>query len=402
MKVIQARVRGLGTTIESLWFKMSPRLTLCHFPDDIGRASFLRTLETVNPSYSCLSTKPFADFPLKIELQGYPRRIRLDKRTVALAIFNSTPELVKELAEISPQLYDTDRIEVGRRLDYTRWINFVEMASSTRWSEISSDMLQLMHDAERIAPDGTEPIAALIKSLKASDRIKDGLAGNITNWLISLPNSIGESARQRKENMLTSVRRAEHFHRARTLVEQRLPLFMVLKTSPISQDPYPSPLFSLIDRITDRCKDLSRKSEHEPRNFLAQLNRHLSTMRFSGMILRIEATGAGFALSSTPALETRHATPRSAFKYLQAAALLTIAYSRVVCRTEPVLLFDSPERSLPAALHPDLADFILRIAEFCQCLYGYTSVDIFPPDQDIKRYTATELTMGKCQSHDLT
>ena len=75
---------------------------------------------------------------------GHTRRINPAKRTIALAVFNATPDLVQELSSIGDWFYETDRIEVGRRFDYSRWINFVELASSTRWSEISSDIEDLL------------------------------------------------------------------------------------------------------------------------------------------------------------------------------------------------------------------------------------------------------------------
>ena len=325
MKIIQARIRGLGPTIESRWFDLSPHLNLFHYPDDLGRAAFLRTLATINPPSSCRSAKTFADFPLSIDQQGHTRRIRPKKRTVALAIFNSTPDLVKELAAIDPHLYETDRIEVGRRLDYSRWINFVEISSSTRWSEISSGISHLIDLTEKNAQKRTCPFATLVNSLKASDRIKDGLDNRLADWLTSLPDTISASSPQLIETMLDAVRRAEHFHRARAIVERRLPLFIVLKTS-----------------------------------------------------------------------------PNSTLRTLQAATLLAIAVGRVTCQTEPVLLFNSPERFLPAALHPELADFILRIALFCQCLYGYAAVDIFAENREIKRYTLSELALTKGESHSLT
>lgn len=318
MKVIQAKIRGLGPTIESRWFDLSPHLNLFHYPDDLGRAAFFRTLATVNPPSSCRRAKTFADLPLFIEQQGHTRRIRPEKRTVALAIFSATPDLVKELAAIDPHLYETDRIEVGRRLDYSRWINFVEISSSTRWSEISSDIRHLIDLTLKNAPDRTKPLAALVNSLKASDRIKDGLDNRLASWLTSLPDTISAGSPQLIEAMLDAIRRAEHFHRARTIVERRLPLFMVLKTS-----------------------------------------------------------------------------PKSTLMTLQAATLLAIAFGRVTCQTEPVLLFNSPERFLPTALHPELADFILRIALFCQCLYGYAAVDIFPENREIKRYTLSELALDR-------
>lgn len=315
MKVIQARLRGYGPIMASRWFDMSPRLNLLHYPDDGGRVLFLRTLTTINPRSFSRETGPFAELPPFIERRGLIRKIHPEKRTVALATFAATPDLVRDLAAVSPHLYETDRIEVGRRLDYTRWINFVEVASSTRWSEIAEGLQQLMNLAEKGMPEQTAYLAHSIASLQPSDRIKDGRDTILAEWLQALPTALTGNSRQLAENLLIAVLRAEHFRTARRIVEKRLPLFIV-----------------------------------------------------------------------------PHFAPGSSLGTLQDAIVSAISCSLDTCGTEPVLLFDSPERFLPATVHGRLADFILKIAESCQCLYAYATVDIFPGNGDITRYTCPDLT----------
>lgn len=325
MKVIQAKVRGHGPIMASRWFDLSPRLNLLHYPDDGRRALFLRTLATLNPLSFCRDTSPFTELPPFTERQGHITRIHPEKRTVALATFGATPNLVRELAAVSPHLYETDRIEVGRRLDYTRWINFVEVASSTRWSEIAEGFHQVMNLVEKDIPERTAYLAGKIASLQASDRIKDGRDTILAEWLQALPTALIGNSRQLVDDLLTAVLRAEHFRTARRIVEKRLPLFMVPHVAP------------------------------------------------------------GLSLGT-----------------LQDAIESAIACSLNTCGTEPVLLFDSPERFLPATLHPNFADFILRIAQFCQCLYGYAAVNIFSEDHEIKRYTISDLALGQGQYRSTT
>jgi hypothetical protein len=315
MKLIQARLRGYGPIMASRWFDLSPRLNLLHYPDDGGRDLFLRTLATINPRSLCPDTSPFAELPPFIERQGLIARIHPEKRTVALATFGASADLVRELAAVSPHLYETDRIEVGRRLDSTRWINFVEVASSTRWSEIAEGLQQLMNLVKKDMPERTASLADSIASLQPSDRIKDGRDTILAEWLQTLPTALTGNSRQLVEDLLTAVLRAEHFRTARRIVEKRLPLFMVLQYA-----------------------------------------------------------------------------PGSSLLTLQDAALSVITFSRDTGRGKPVLLIDSPERFLPPANHGRLADFVLSIAESCQCLYAYAAVDIFPESRDITRYTCTDLT----------
>lgn len=389
MKVIRARIRGLGDTIESGWFELSPRLNLFHFPDEKGRASFLQALAAINPLFSCENTRPFADFPLVSRRPGYSKRIYPEKRTVALAIFNTTPALVGDLAVVSPHLFQTDRIEVGRRLDYSRWINFVEIASSTRWREIAADLQQLADWTREIAPEKAVGIDAIAQTLHESDRVKNGIGLALVEWLESLPTEIRQSSRQRIDNLARAIRRAEDFHAARKVVEQRLPIFTILANS-LSQ---PEPLAPLLHRIAGRMAELGESSAAGGRDFLEELNLHLAAMRFSGPRLHVysAATGTEVEVSANPALKST-ATPSGSLMHLKAAISLAIAFSQATCRTEPVLLFDSPERYLSGPLTRQLSEFILTAAEFCQCCYGYASVDIFSRHRGIPRYTVADLT----------
>ena len=389
MKVIRARIRGLGNTIESRWFELSPRLNLFHFPEEKGRISFLQALAAINPLFSCENTRPFADFPLVSRRLGYSKKIYPEKRTVALAIFITTPALVGDLAVVSPHLFQTDRIEIGRRLDYSRWINFVEIASSTRWREIAADLQQLADWARAISPEKAARLAAITQPLHESDRIKNGIDLALGKWLESLPAEIRQSSRQRIDKLARAIRRAEDFHAARRIVEQRLPIFTVLANLP-SQ---PEPLAPLLHQIADRVAEPGESPAAAGRDFLEQLNLHLAAMRFPGPRLHVysPATGTGVKFSASPALKST-STPSGSLMHLKAAISLAIAFSQTACRTEPVLLFDSPERYLPGPLHRQLGEFILTVAEFCQCCYCYASVDIFSRHRGIPRYTVTDLT----------
>lgn len=414
MKIIQARIRGLGRTMESRWFALAPRLNLFHFPDDSGRAGFLQALETVNPPYSCRSVQPFADFPQLLRHQDHARKIIADKRTVALAVFNSTPNLVADLAAITPLLFATDRIEIGRRLDYSRWINFVELASSSRWSEISADFGRLLELTRTLAPAKAENLAEIVASLRPSDRIRDDIQKRLTGWLEDLRPDLPADSQQQFDIISAAVLRAEHFQKARQMIETRLPLFLVLGGDPwpgaASETPASgpitgaaSPLTSLIHLIKKQVTATARQSTDTGPPLLEELNSHLANQPFAALAPRLAGTGEALSILFAP--DHRPQSPaarRSPLAALETAACLAMAYSRVVCRTEPVLLFDSPERRLAENDQAALAEFITRIAESCQCLYGYQTTDIFREAPGLKRTTAAELAVENDQAGQIS
>jgi hypothetical protein len=405
MKLIQARIRGIGALTESRWFELSPHLNLFWFPQQQYGGNFLRILQTINPPYAIETVKPFADFPAYIKQDGQTKRVHPSKRTVALAVFSATPALVKELAAISPVLYETDRIEVGRRLDYSRWINFVELAASTRWSEISDNIRILLDEAQRFAPERRHPLADIIRGLKPTDRIKDTLQGLLAHWLDDLPPELWHSSRQRIETTRAAVLRADHFQSARDNIRSRLPLLVVLGGCPSSvkkpgrqtaaeaEQDFASHQH-LVHLISEHSKAIGNTSAAAARAFFDELNDQLAAWRFSSMRLRCDrsATGVLRLLNDQPVQKATDG-PLLMLRQLQANAGLAIAFSRVVDRAEPMLLFDAPERHLPTTLQDELVDFIIKISKTSQCLYSLAAVDIFPKDLAGRRYNGESLAM---------
>jgi hypothetical protein len=388
MKLIKARIRGPDTLPASRWFDLSPRLNLFQFADPQYGRNFLRILQTINPSYEICAVKPFADFPTITQKNGYTRHINPSKRTVALSVFSATPDLVQELATAGDWLYETDRIEVGRRLDYSRWINFVELASSTRWSEISTDIKTLRDRANQLEPDLTVPLVDILQTVQPTDRIKDELQEQLAKWLQNLPSELQKNSGQLIESTLTAVKRADHFQAARDIVQTRLPLFVVLDSS---RSPSTS-LQSLVHLVSDKADLLNRKSNDDKQKFLDELNNELEKLPFSNMMLRINYSPAGLSLNCDgKPEEISTATSRDLFKQIEMKVVLASAFSRVVYKTEPILLFTGPEQSLPNTIRSKFADFVINVADTCQCLLSYSDGDIFPGDVSARRYSAADL-----------
>ena len=364
------------------------------FPDPKYGRNFLRILQTINPTYAIETCKPFADFPKITEQKGYPRRVNPTKRTVALAVFRANSRLVKELGSISDCLYETDRIEIGRRLDYSRWINFVELASSTRWSEISIDIMSLLEEARQLAPDLPAPLDD-IQALQPSDRIKDDLLDSLAQWLQNLPAKIQEKSRQLIATTLTAVLRASNFQVARNIILARLPLFVVLGSS----DSESTSLLDLLQMISLKTASSTGNASVDKQTFLDRLNNQLAMLQFSGLTLQIDAspTAAVSLMLDGKSLSIVPKKPLATLRQLQATACLAIAFSRVVNKAEPILLFTGPEQSLPHALHKELADFVIDTAQTCQCLYSWSDSDIFQNNIAGRRYTAADFIKPKEQ-----
>ncbi len=389
MKLIQAKIRGLGSTMESCWFTLGPRLTLLHFPDALAGSNFLRALATINPPYACHTTRPFQHFPRIIHKEGITRRIFPHKRTIAFSVFSATPKLVEELAAISPLLYETDRIEVGRRLDYSRWIGFVELALSTRWSEIVAPLQQLCDWAAAITPEIAAPFAEICRTRKPSDRIKNELRDTLITWMHALPSQREECIEHLFDTTMQAILRVDHFHAAQERVKTRLPLFAVLGGA--------SDLATLRQYSATQCATLRRQSPDAEHSFLAEFHHQLSMLGFPDVSLAYSSTRKKYTITDPYGGTTDDSTqdsPHILLRQLQLGACLASALSRTIYKTNPILLFDAPERNLPESLHRQLAEFVVRFSEHTQCLYVYNHSAIFPQDAADKSYESADLVDG--------
>lgn len=226
MRLLQVKIRGLGELPETDWLQLGRLTNLFSFQNRISGRLFLQAVESLNPLNDCRVDQPFSSLPDEIVTpEGHRRIIKPAKRTISMGIFDCPSDLVRELGQITPPLYETDRIEVGRRFDYSRWINFVELASSSRWSEVSSDLRQLCGQVTTIHP-GVELITRLLETMAATDRIKGPTALQLEAWLKDLQDDLRND--WDVEDLLEKVARWRRFGEARHLVEAHLPLMMRL------------------------------------------------------------------------------------------------------------------------------------------------------------------------------
>ncbi len=220
------RVHGVGDVIDTQWFEVGNGLTNFLLPEDFNRHGFLQAIQTVNPPYECHEEQPFGSYPLIYRQGKYQKRVRPHRRTIAFAIFSAEPEMVLRLSKITPHLYETDRIEVGRRMDYSRWINFVEIASSTRWSEVDAKVMKLLADF----PGSAEAeLKDTLISLRQTDRVKDELREEITSWLSALLAQSNQDIQKNElEDLQFIMQRQLHFIQAKNIIKSLLPTFHLI------------------------------------------------------------------------------------------------------------------------------------------------------------------------------
>jgi len=354
MKLIQAKLRGTGPLIESSWIQLSRHLNQFHFPLPENGSSFLRALQTLHPPFSCKETDSFSGLPHYEKRGTHKKHIHPAKRTIALGVFGATAELVTELGLLDDNLYETDRIEIGRRLDCSRWLNFVELSSSTRWKEIKESVTQLLLPLQQIDAKRYSDAISITKSLKGSHRVVGEIAERFLFFLKGLED-------QPENNVLLAetvalINRDAHFQTAREVVLKRLPLLIYFNSQ------------------GDIAPPVSGENQ-------AHADEHQELFRYSKKI------GVNISSYKIPSDKQN----LNILEKLESGICLSLELSSELKRMDPIFLFDAPEVNIPSAEHDKLRELIQETAQSQQCFYLSGSKDFFQPADTGKNYRSSEL-----------
>ncbi|BHH84945.1 hypothetical protein [Desulforhopalus sp. 52FAK] len=347
MKLLQAKLRGTGPLISSNWFQLSSGLNQFHFADPLEGTLFLRSLQTLNPLFSCSAEDPFKNLPHYEKRGNYQKHIQPEKRTIALGVFAATATLVHELGELDQNLYETDRIEIGRRLDYSRWLNFVELSSSTRWEEIKENICALLELLPQ-QNNHKNRAKAFTQSLDSTDRIK----GTVADKLLFFIKQIEKNTKNKDiySETVELIERDKHFQTARQIVLKRLPLFIYF-------NPYGD-----ISPLDQTSQNIGTSDHIELSGYLRQMNKKISTPSNVTTLKKI-ISGIELAISASTRLS----------------------------RMDPIFFFDSPEKNTPTSEHNKLQQLILSTAEKHQCFYVCHKGNFFSPESTGKNYSEADL-----------
>lgn len=236
MKIVKFRVVGHPRHKDTEWRPVGHGLTLLDFGNEALAADILLALQSLSPPYDIGAVQPFNAFPQYISTGSTTKKIIPAKKTAAFVVLSNTVPLVMQLAAIDPDLYELDRTELGRRRDLSLWSNFVEIASSSRWSEIRPMVEKLLSTAaSRQTGTPLSRCAEYCTALKDTDRIKGEVARKLESRLTALGPHLGSSQHKLVEQALYCVHRHDRFMVARKTMLQHLPLFLFLSSHHLIQ-----------------------------------------------------------------------------------------------------------------------------------------------------------------------
>lgn len=233
MRLIQTRVRCVAGVRDSGWFVPGRKTTVLYGERGSGKTALLRAMQALNPPYAIELRRPLVDHPDTWQQQGYSRRVIPGKKTAVCMVFSARAEQIPLLAGIDPALFATDRIEVGRRLDHSRWTTFVEIAASARWAEIREEISQL----QAAIQDHTGlPAFPMADTLRAGDRLKGEVGAQCLAWLNAIAPLVPDELADTHGRCLWAAARRERFHHAEQQVAEWLPLTLHLCPEEVATD----------------------------------------------------------------------------------------------------------------------------------------------------------------------
>jgi hypothetical protein len=403
VRLIQTKVRCVEGVRDTEWFVPGRETTVIFGEPGSGKKHLLLAMEALNPLYEIVAEIPFAHHP-EVWYQGtYTRRVIPEKKTAVFMVFSSEPELVRALDIIDPALIETNRIEVGRRLDYSRWITFVEISASSRWSEIVEQMQQLHVLAANldILPESATQ-NDLFERLVGTDRLKGHFADECRQWLCDVGSLLPTEAQSLVDHCLLVVGRAERFRLAREKVELWLPRTIrlspeyevrpVYKVSEVlsAQAEY-DPVLSLLSSLVRKYSIGVGESEDIAEMSVVIEDARLSLQPFmpSGMAVPdVRYNGQQFVIERMPA---RNIFEANVFLVVTVCLLTQLVYEQ-----KPLLLLDGFDNTLSVADTLEMIGWVQQFGRYCQLIFTTEREMVFEAHgwQALKRVGAGGLMAG--------
>ena len=386
MKLLQAKIRHLKQISDSGWFRLGSNLTLLQGRQRDITATILKGLETLNPLYDIKTVNPFFDVPKAWKQGNGLRQVIPRKMTAAFGVFDSDPEQVKALSRIEETLIETDRIEVGRRLDNSRWVSFVELPASVRWSEIAQEMYYLWNSVVMDRAGAKTDDDCFFNSLRPSTRIKGKLAEQCKAWLLANRSRLSDSDAQLLDICLRKATLPERVKNGQTFILADLPLTIYLQPEMQLQEEYlldqlqfsrdnRGPVTHLIAQINHQF-NLNSEDEEGRIRFQEELAQTLSIPFLNRAEIMILVTPSGVTLTFEEQIY------RSEFEKRKTLIWTVAALTHLHRHRFPILLLDRFDRGLSHHEQHKMMDYLEECSEVMQVL--------LVPDEIVGREKSTD------------
>lgn len=366
MELTQIKVRGLPGLENTGWQLVHPQLTILQSQGDQQGLDCLRALEAINPVLDLAKNNPLKNYLRYSTLNGHTKQVAANKKTSVYGIFTATPKLIMELGKINESLYETDRIEVGRRLDLSRWISFVEIPGSSKLAELERKAAPIF---KTLSPQLKDEYQTLINTWVFTDRISGRLSDELRQWWKE--NIPGVSDNDLATQCLKIIELEHETNLARQLVEKRMPFTIFITPGEHLQPPY-------------RNFKSSIKQPDSFFSFLQFVHRHLFQKfedQAAAVQEEIETITANLDLSfAQPQIKVTensiYSKPRKDLSTCIDQILTAVILAKAAKIAPPIFLFDLDEISYRDGNDDNLVSQLAELSSLCQLITQTSSMQI--------------------------
>lgn len=373
MHLLTFRVVGHPELANAQWIHVGRGTTILRGARDEQFRALLQMLQTINPPCDIRTVDPFRDLPRSIAGPSYSRQIIPTKKTAAIAVFAASSELVRELSVIDPLYLAADRVEFGRRRDYSLWTNFVELAGSARYSELDPHLCELLSRIGREGEEAAGRLQGAIAGLRGTDRIRGDIEGELRERLEALRPFLHDKSLGRLDTCLNTVNRAQHFRQARQKAVERLPCLFSLNTATlgITAQPPADPLAAVaasspLDYLAGLL-DSGPAGTASTARTLERVNLALQSC-FPQLALYCRAGDGGLLLESGKGPYARPFTELPPLRRMMALLAAATVIHQEIRGNPPLWLIDVSDIRLSSEEQIELVQFLYRKDGQWQCL----------------------------------
>lgn len=230
MLLKQVRIKDFRSINDTGFFDIEATKTVLVGPNEAGKTTILKAIESINPPGGISKFDWLRDFPRSRVNAIQKGEIKPSDVTVAEASFELTDSEKEMLVKYHPDFKKTKRYVVGRRLDNTRWCRIEGGPKKETWDLLSQACLQMLSSLKGKAPEAiSTSFEQITKEFPSGEILNDDQAAQLRTWVENAAKHFDENSRDEKEKANRIVEKLD-IYPARVAagadLEKRLPLFV--------------------------------------------------------------------------------------------------------------------------------------------------------------------------------
>lgn len=230
MLLKQVRVKDFRSIHDTGLFDIEDTKTILVGPNEAGKTTVLKAIESINPPGGVSKFDWLRDFPRSRVNAIQKGKLKPSDVTVAEVVFELDDTERDLIAEHHPDLNKVQRYVVGRRLDNTRWWRIEGGPTKETWDVLSKACTEILSLLKGKSPeDISTSFQQVTKDFTAGEILTNDQATQLRNWVEKATKHFDEDSQAGKEKAAQIIEKLDIYPArlaAGAELEKRLPLFV--------------------------------------------------------------------------------------------------------------------------------------------------------------------------------